>query len=124
MFKKFITEQSGSVPTVIGKSAIFTGSIYSECDVRIEGAVEGSIHTVGCVVVSEWGRIAGDITAECVTISGEVVGNVNAKRSIVITGTGKVFGNISGAQTVTEIGALVRGKVDLDIVSNRVQSVG
>jgi cytoskeletal protein CcmA (bactofilin family) len=119
MKSAFKIEATDTISTVIGSTAVITGTIHTEGSVRIEGSLEGDLHSGGTVIIAESGRCVGVIVAESVTVSGEVVGAINASQQIHVLPTGKVFGDLAGGQIISENGALVRGKIDLDALTNR-----
>ena len=82
---------------------MFNGSV------RIDGDFKGSILGSGILVIGEGAKIEADIRADAVMISGEVRGQIDAKKTIQIYSTGKVLGNINTPLFAVEEGAFFEG---------------
>ena len=54
-----------------------------------------------------------------VVVAGEVIGNIEAIKSLRILATGKVYGNITGDQLFIEEGGVYKGKVNMDTISSK-----
>src|SRR2546427_12876456 len=78
--------------TFLGKGAQFKGIIHFEGTIRIDGRLEGEIHTKGTLMVGEHAVIEGDISAGTLVSGGNVKGNIAAAEqrqlltSAVVTG--------------------------------------
>src|SRR2546425_11361455 len=81
--------------TFLGKGAQFKGIIHFEGTIRIDGRLEGEIHTKGTLMVGEHAVIEGDISADTMVSGGNMNGNVTASQkvqllsAVVVTGTTK-----------------------------------
>src|SRR2546427_12534172 len=64
--------------TFLGKGAQFKGIIHFEGTIRIDGRLEGEIHTKGTLMVGEHAVIEGDISADAVVSGGHINGNIAA----------------------------------------------
>src|SRR5438094_672745 len=62
--------------TFLGKGAQFKGIIHFEGTIRIDGRLEGEIHTKGTLMVGEHAVIEGDISADVVVSGGHIDGNI------------------------------------------------
>ena len=114
--KKYNTE---IVNTVIGEDSSIKGSIHSQQSIRIDGTFEGEINSQGEVFIGINSHVNANIFGKHVVVSGEVVGNIEAVKSLQITKTGKVYGNIAGDQLLIEEGGIYKGKVNMDIISSK-----
>jgi cytoskeletal protein CcmA (bactofilin family) len=112
--KKF---NSNIVNTVIGEESSIKGAIHSQRSIRIEGSLEGEINSQGEVFISEKSQVKANIFGKDVIIAGEVIGNIEAIKSLTICKTGKVYGNITGDQLSIEEGGIYKGKVNMDVIS-------
>ncbi|GAB4443288.1 MAG: hypothetical protein Kow0031_25490 [Anaerolineae bacterium] len=84
------------IETVIGPNTNFKGTLISDGSVRIDGVCEeGLIKTVGNVVIGPEAKVAADIEAENVSVSGTVTGKITAPGRLEILSTGKVWGAVS-----------------------------
>ena len=67
---------SKEIKTIIDKDTHIVGNINGDGSLRVDGTVDGDITLDGCVFIGESGRVNGTITADELTISGVVDGNV------------------------------------------------
>ncbi len=100
----------GRSETVIGANTRIVGSLNSDSNIRIDGAVEGDIEVLGNLIVGETGRVIATIKAQNVHISGAVKGEITATEKLEISPTGKVWGDITTAALQIEPGGLFRGQ--------------
>ena len=96
--------------TVIGANTRIVGTINSDNNMRIDGAVEGDIEVIGNLIVGETGRVIATIKAQNIHISGAVKGEITATEKLEISPTGKVWGDITTAALQIEPGGLFRGQ--------------
>ena len=61
---------------MVGDGASIEGTVRSDRSIRVRGAVQGEIESKQRVVVEESARVAAEITAEHVTVLGEVNGSI------------------------------------------------
>ena len=114
--KKF---RNDLVNTIIGEDASIKGNIETQRSIRVDGTVEGTIHSKGEVFIGEKSKVTANIYGQKIVIAGEVHGNVEAVGGLHIAKTGKVYGDITGDQLTIEEGAIYRGKVNMDIISSK-----
>lgn len=103
------------IETVIGPNSNFKGSLISDGSVRIDGVCEeGLIKTVGNIVVGPEARVAADLEAENISVSGAVTGNISVSGRLEILSTGKVWGDATvGSFMLDEDGGFFKGKLSL-----------
>ena len=80
--------------TFLGRGSQFKGIVTFEGTIRIDGRLEGEIHTKGTLVVGEHAVIEGDVSADVVISGGRVTGNIIAKEKVQLLSTGVVLGTI------------------------------
>ena len=84
------------IETVIGPNTNFKGTMVCDGSVRIDGVCEeGSIRTVGNIVVGPEAKVGADLIAENVSVSGAVTGKITASGRLEILSTGKVWGDVN-----------------------------
>ena len=83
------------IETVIGPNTNFKGTLVCDGSVRIDGVCEeGRIETVGNIVVGPEAKVAAELVAENVSVSGAVTGKITASGRLEILSTGKVWGDV------------------------------
>jgi cytoskeletal protein CcmA (bactofilin family) len=103
------------IETVIGPNSNFKGTLISDGSVRIDGVCEeGLIKTVGNIVVGPEAKVAADLEAENISVSGAVTGNITVSGRLEILSTGKVWGDATvGSFMLDEDGGFFKGKLSL-----------
>jgi cytoskeletal protein CcmA (bactofilin family) len=100
------------IETIIGPNAHFRGEIQSDGGMRIDGICEGTLDIAGNLVIGESAKIIADITANNISISGAVKGNINGNR-VEILKTGRVWGDLVISSLLLEEGAYLRGQTTM-----------
>ena len=73
-----------AVTGVIDQGCEFEGKLCFQGTVRIGGIFRGEIYTPDTLIIGEGARVAGQIEAGTVIISGEVSGSVRARHRVEI----------------------------------------
>tara|TARA_B100001094_G_C17801662_1_gene609432 strand:+ start:216 stop:608 length:393 start_codon:yes stop_codon:yes gene_type:complete len=112
--KKYRTEL---VNTVIGEDSAIKGVLHSQRSIRVEGTFEGEINSQGEVYIGQKSQVKATLIAKHVVVAGEVIGNIEAIKSLHILKTGRVYGDIAGDELKIDEGGVYKGKVNMDIIS-------
>ncbi|MGB9867999.1 MAG: bactofilin family protein [Bacillota bacterium] len=107
-----------AVETVLGPNVRIEGTIHSDGSMRIDGQVQGSIECAGDVVIGNSARVGASVSAKCVVVAGQVLGNITAEK-VELAKTAVVKGDIQCAQLSIEAGAAFSGKTVMDRVTNK-----
>jgi cytoskeletal protein CcmA (bactofilin family) len=100
------------IETVIGPNTNFKGRLVCDGSVRIDGICEeGVIQTVGNIVVGPQAKVAADLIAENVSVSGAVTGKIKASGRLEILSTGKVWGDVDVGSFLLDDEGYFRGKL-------------
>ena len=95
-----------------GSTLVIKGAITAQEPLSIAGRVDGSIDAQGYMVTIHAGaRVAADIAADAIVVSGVVRGSLAAGRRIELHAGAEVNGDVSAPNAAVEDGALLRGKV-------------
>lgn len=86
-----------------------TGTIETSGDIRIDGALDGSVVSTGRVVVGLKGTIQGDLNCSCVDISGTMQGNITTSDVLVLKEKAVFVGEITTQKLIIESGATFNG---------------
>ncbi len=101
--------------TIIGNQIYIDGTIRGEEDLLIEGSVKGSIEMKAHhLTVGTKGRIEAEVHAANVTISGTLVGNINATGKVEITKAADFNGEIKAKSISVEDGAYLKAVIELE----------
>ncbi len=100
------------IETVIGPNAHFRGDVQTDGGMRIDGIFEGNIDVTGNLVIGEAAKVIAEITANNISISGAVKGNVTGNR-VEILETGRVWGDLVINSLLLNEGAYLRGQTTM-----------
>lgn len=116
MMKKngFVEEEN---ITLLARGVLIKGEIRVEGTVRIDGRLEGEIHTKGTVVIGEDGVVQGTISAGTLINSGKIKATVTAVERIQLLKTGVLIGEIHAPSFAIEDGAKFQGLSDMGVSS-------
>jgi cytoskeletal protein CcmA (bactofilin family) len=93
----------------VGPTANFSGDLQCDGIVKIDGILQGSIKTVGNVIISEQGRVDAHIEAENVSVSGQAKGSIVAKGRLEILSTGRVWADVTVSSFLLDDGGKLHG---------------
>ncbi|HOX78309.1 MAG TPA: polymer-forming cytoskeletal protein [Bacteroidales bacterium] len=110
---KTIISESPAV-NMIGKGTSIKGDIRSDGDFRVDGILQGSIHSTGKIVVGVSGSIEGDITCQNADFSGQVKAVIHVKELLSLKSTSKVIGEVHTSKLAIEPGAKFSGTCNME----------
>ncbi len=108
--------KSSRIDTLIGNSLEVNGDVKFKGGLHLDGKVTGNISaedntTDSVLVVSESGRIEGDVSVAFAVINGEVRGNVYASQKLELSPKARIFGDVYYNLLEMATGAEVNGKM-------------
>ena len=106
---------NNTVPqSVISKDVEITGTIKSSGSIRVDGKLDGELHSTGDAVIGPSAQIKGNIVVNSATIEGAVQGNVTAKDRIEMKSTARVTGDIRAKRLSVEDGVTFIGRSEVN----------
>ena len=100
--------------TVIGENISIEGHIRGNEHLIIEGSMKGNVQMEGHDFrVGSKGRVEGEIKAQNVKISGQMIGNIMTKGKVEITKEADFMGDIRAKGISIEDGAYFKGSIEL-----------
>ncbi len=103
-------EHSPAVHSLLGKGTLWKGEIHTgEHSLRIEGTVEGTIHSEGEVTIAPTGLLNGTIHAKHMIVTGQAKGVFKILECLEIHGTGCVEGDVEVGSLVVDEGGTLQG---------------
>lgn len=97
----------------VGKDVEFKGVITYSGTVRIDGALEGEIHTDGGLLVGPEAILKAKVTAGTVVCQGTIMGDIEATTQIVLRAPAVVEGSLTTPILSMEEGVLFNGKLEM-----------
>lgn len=104
---------AGSQSTLVGKTLLVKGEIYSEDEILIEGRIQGKITVKNRVIIGRDGNVEAEIDAREVVIKGKVTGNVRGSQRVEIVPAGTLHGNIHSPRVVIADSGLFEGNIEM-----------
>ena len=106
MFSEKTTKQPQVLErNIIGKNTSFVGDIISEGDFRIDGKIEGTIKTIGRVVIGKSGSISGKVECKNADIEGKFSGELIVNSLLTLKATATISGDVIISKLSVEPGA-------------------
>lgn len=105
--------RTANIDTVIGRNTTLEGDVHFAGGLHVEGVIQGDLiannKEKSILILTQKGRIEGDIRGTVVVLDGEVLGNVTASVSLELAHYARVKGNVSYKTLEMEGGAVVNG---------------
>jgi cytoskeletal protein CcmA (bactofilin family) len=90
---------------VVAKNTSIVGDIKSEGDFRVDGTLEGTLKTLGRVIIGIDGFIKGNIDATYADIEGKFSGQLLVSKTLTVKATANISGDVSIGKLSVEPGA-------------------
>ncbi|WHZ28137.1 MAG: Polymer-forming bactofilin [Nitrospira sp.] len=97
----------------VGKDVEFKGIITYSGTVRIDGSLDGEIHTDGGLLVGPEAVIKAKVTAGTVVCHGTIHGDIQAKDQIVLCAPAVVQGSLTTPVLSMEEGVVFNGTLEM-----------
>ncbi len=101
--------------TFLGGGVVFKGVFTFDGTVRIDGRLEGEIHTKGTLLVGEHAIIKGTISAGTLVSSGKIQGNITALDKVQLLKPAILIGDVQSPMLLIEEGAHFHGMSNMGI---------
>lgn len=103
----------------VGKGVNFKGVISYNGTVRIDGQLDGEIHTEGVLIVGEEAVIAAKITAGTVVCKGKITGDISAREKVKLRAPAVVNAGVKAPLLSMEEGVVFNGNLEMSQPSTR-----
>lgn len=90
---------------VIARNTSLVGDIKSEGDFRIDGTLEGTLKTLGRVIIGVDGLIKGNVEATNADIEGKFSGQLQVSKTLTVKATANISGDVIISKLSVEPGA-------------------
>jgi len=108
-----IADGTGDISAFVGKGVEFKGTITYSGTVRIDGRLDGEIHTDGVLLIGEEATIEAKITAGTIVCKGKITGDVIAKDSVKLRAPAIMNGSVKTPVLSMEDGVLFNGALEM-----------
>lgn len=112
-------EPTGDVSAFVGKGVEFKGTISYNGTVRIDGYLEGEIHTEGVLLVGEDAVLTAKVTAGTIVCKGKITGDIIVKEKIKLRAPAVINGGLKTPLLSIEDGVLFNGTLEMTAATVR-----
>lgn len=102
-------QQSGTMYNALTSGSKIIGTVIADCDIRIDGTLEGDLQCAGKVVIGEKGLVKGTMECQNAEILGMLDGKVTNKQTLALRATGKIKGEVHTQTLIVEPNAVFNG---------------
>ena len=112
-------EGSEEINAFVGKGVSFKGVISYNGTVRIDGNLDGEIHTEGVLLVGEDAVLTAKITAGTVVCKGKITGDISAREKVKLRAPAVVNAGVKAPLLAMEEGVVFKGTLELSQTGTR-----
>jgi len=118
--KDKVFDQSHDVSAFVGEGVEFKGVISYQGTVRtvrIDGQLEGEIHTDGVLIVGQTAVIDGKVEAGTIICQGRIIGDIIAREKVQLMSPAVMNGSVKTPSLTMEEGVLFNGICEMGPVT-------
>jgi cytoskeletal protein CcmA (bactofilin family) len=101
------------IDTLVGQGTQITGDLMFSGGLHVDGTIKGNVvaeeGTTALLILSEFGRIEGEVTVPNMVLNGEIVGDVFGSTRVELAPKARVKGSVYYNLIEMAIGAEVNG---------------
>ena len=101
--------------TIMGPTLEIEGEIEGDEDLVIQGKVTGKIVSRKDLTIDSSGRVEATVSTKNLSVSGMVVGNVEASDRVEVLNDGKMIGDIKAPRVIIADGAKFKGHIEMGV---------
>jgi cytoskeletal protein CcmA (bactofilin family) len=113
-FESTRSDAGQDISAFVGKGVVFKGTITYHGTVRIDGTLEGEIHTEGVLLVGEEAVITAKVTAGTIVCKGKITGDIHAKDKMKLRAPAIIDGGVTTPMLSIEEGVLFNGTLEME----------
>lgn len=98
-----------AISSIIGQDMSITGDLSFKSKIQIDGRIQGNL-TGTSLVVSETGRIVGNVRTESLVCYGQIIGDLTVGK-LFLKKTGVINGRVETSDLSVESGGSLNGEI-------------
>lgn len=106
-------EETGDISAFLGKGVEFKGTISYHGTVKIDGSLDGEIHTDGVLLIGKEAVIHAKVTAGTIVCKGQLTGDVVAKDCVKLRAPAVMNGSIKTPVLSIDDGVVFNGTLEM-----------
>jgi cytoskeletal protein CcmA (bactofilin family) len=112
-----------AISSIIGQDMTIVGDLSFKSKIQVDGRLQGNLSGT-CLVLSESGRIVGDVASDSLICYGQIDGNLTVGK-LFLKKTGVINGRVETSDLSVESGGILNGEIkpksqDLGLGDSRV----
>lgn len=107
-------DDSQGVNAFVGRGVEFKGIISYKGTVRIDGELDGEIHTEGTLLVGEEAIIKAKVTAGTIICKGKITGDIKVQEKIKLRAPAVINGSVTTPMLSMEEGVFFNGTCEMN----------
>lgn len=113
----------GNIIAFLGKETLFRGYLQFEGTVRIDGILEGEIHSNNTLIVGDGAVITGTVNVGRIVCGGTINGKVLAQEAIQFVKPSNIKGEIKTPVLMIEEGVIFNGTCEMTTGVSKEKSI-
>jgi cytoskeletal protein CcmA (bactofilin family) len=112
--KKNATTVARQIDSLIGKGTRIEGDVYFTGGLRVDGEIRGQViaeSSPATLMLSEHGRITGQVNVSHLIVNGSVNGPVRASEFLEMQPSARISGDVEYAMIEIQQGAVIEGRM-------------
>ncbi|MEE8366540.1 MAG: polymer-forming cytoskeletal protein [Gammaproteobacteria bacterium] len=113
MFGKKKAFSSARIDTLVGQGTVINGDLIFSGGLHVDGKINGSViaeeGSSAILILSEYGRIEGEVKVPNMVLNGEIVGDVYGSTRVELAPRSRIKGSVYYNLLEMAIGAEVNG---------------
>lgn len=98
--------------SVIAADLAIEGKIEGAGHVRIAGKFKGDIKVQGNLTIDQGAKVSGGVSANKVTLAGELDGNITSAQQVDVLPSGAISGDLKAGSLTVAAGSRIRGHIE------------
>lgn len=97
---------------MIAADLVIEGKIEGSGHVRIAGKFKGDVKVQGNLTIDQGARVSGGVSAQRVSLAGELDGNIDSAQQVELLPSGVINGDVKAGSLTVAAGSRIRGHVE------------
>jgi cytoskeletal protein CcmA (bactofilin family) len=106
------TDANANKESLLTAGLTIEGKIEGAGHIRIAGRFHGDVNVKGNLAIESGAKVVGGVTAETVTVGGELDGNISSAERVELLETGVLTGDLKAGSLTVAAGSRMRGRVE------------
>ena len=102
-------QNGGTLYNALTSGSKIIGTVITDSDMRVDGAIEGDVKCAGKLVIGERGTVKGTVECQSAEIMGKLEGKIDVKHMLALRATSNLKGDITTGTLMIEPHAMFNG---------------